>query len=56
MIRISVGEIISWIDRANIACRGRSQYLNGSVNHSFQLITNENKIEKNVYQLTSIDL
>jgi hypothetical protein len=41
-IRISVGEIISWIENVKIAWRGKSQYLNGNVNHSFQLFGIEN--------------
>ena len=39
-IRIFVGDIISWIDKIKIACRGKSRYLNGNVNHSFQLNNN----------------
>lgn len=40
IIRTSVGDIISCIDIASIACLGKSQYRNGNVNHSFQLKRN----------------
>lgn len=44
IIRLGPGGFIWWIDKANKACRGKSQYLKGNVNHSFQLKKHSDKV------------